>query len=398
MHVLVLPSWYSGTQKPHAGAFFKQHAHALQSLGHQVGMAYFDARSLGSFSISAARQNRFQTTDSIEDCIQTVRISGWNPGAQTAPGARIWAQICAKAANHYIAVHGKPDVIHAQSGVWGGLAAAKIKDKTGIPFILTEHSSLVLANTLGETLNELYASAAREAHSLSAVSRPLADAMTQLLPGHEISILPNCIDFEFWSMDSEAQVRSSNSFLAVGNLVKLKGFDVLLNAFKKVLLVIPDATLTIVGSGSEKSNLSELVQGLKIQSQVCFMGAVDRNQLRDEYRKVSCYVCSSRLETFGVAPLEALACGLPVISTRCGGPEEFIENPSGTLVGKDDPDAMANAMIKVAQSGKNDDGVHGQRIAKNYGRAEIGLMLERALLDAMSSSPVLVKGGRQKWQ
>lgn len=107
-------------------------------------------------------------------------------------------------------------------------------------------------------------------------------------------------------------------YITVGRLEKVKGFDRLL----KAVSAADGANLVIVGGGSCEQELSALCKDLGVSGRVHFTG-----QLQNPYplvKKAKAYVCSSLNESFGFAPLEAMFLGVPVISVRCGGPEEII--------------------------------------------------------------------------
>lgn len=77
---------------------------------------------------------------------------------------------------------------------------------------------------------------------------------------------------------------------------------------------------------------------------MAFPGAVSRDKAPEFYNSVSCLVCSSDFETFGITLIEALACGRPLISTSCGGPRDIVTPRNGVLVAPDDVGALASAM------------------------------------------------------
>lgn len=77
------------------------------------------------------------------------------------------------------------------------------------------------------------------------------------------------------------------------------------------------------------------------------MGVVKRDEIAEKFRESDCFVLLSKHETFGVAYIEALASGLPVIATRCGGPEDFIDESNGILVGVDNEAEIEKALKKM---------------------------------------------------
>lgn len=135
--------------------------------------------------------------------------------------------------------------------------------------------------------------------------------------------------------------------ITVGRLTKQKGHEFLLKAFKIVIQEINDLNLVILGEGEEKENLIKLADVLGIGDKVKFLGFKANPYKYIAHSDV--FVLSSLYEGFGNVILEAMACGVPVISTDCPyGPGEIIQDEiNGLLVPPMDVHSMANAILKV---------------------------------------------------
>ena len=105
--------------------------------------------------------------------------------------------------------------------------------------------------------------------------------------------------------------------------------------------------LIIFGDGPESGALRALCAELGLYSRVSFRGHCPREKLAEAYAAADCFVLASRSETFGVAYIEAMAAGLPVIATRCGGPEDFVTEENGILIPVDDESALTSAMERM---------------------------------------------------
>jgi glycosyltransferase involved in cell wall biosynthesis len=129
--------------------------------------------------------------------------------------------------------------------------------------------------------------------------------------------------------------------LASGRLIPLKNFDGLVRAFARVSP--PSARLIILGDGPERPRLEAEIARLGLTGRVDLPGYI--RDPWDYYAQASCFVVSSRSESFGMTVVEALANGLPVVSTDCGGPAEIlVRSEDGTIVPLDDEMALAGAI------------------------------------------------------
>jgi glycosyltransferase involved in cell wall biosynthesis len=139
--------------------------------------------------------------------------------------------------------------------------------------------------------------------------------------------------------------------VAMGRMTAQKRFDILLNAFSRVILST-DARLIILGEGPERTRLENMVKDLGIEEKVSLAGFQ-----RNPYALLAhadVFVLSSQYEGLPMAILEAMACGLPVISTDCrSGPTEILEDGQcGILVPVNDEAALAEAMTELLKDKK----------------------------------------------
>jgi glycosyltransferase involved in cell wall biosynthesis len=137
--------------------------------------------------------------------------------------------------------------------------------------------------------------------------------------------------------------------ISVANLRPEKCLDVLLMAFAQVVQVIPDAELTLVGDGPLRGALEAQAGRLGVSRQVRFTGAV--SDIWPLLAKADLFVLPSRYETLGIAALEAMAAGLPVMASNVGGLKELVApGVTGELVEPGNPDALAEQLIALLRS------------------------------------------------
>ncbi|HRS66531.1 MAG TPA: glycosyltransferase, partial [Spirochaetia bacterium] len=136
-------------------------------------------------------------------------------------------------------------------------------------------------------------------------------------------------------------------FLSIASLDINKNQNTLLEAFAEQFKNNKNIKLIIVGNGPLKNYLIDKSKQLNVEEQVIFFGSATREQVKLLYNSSDAFVLSSKYETFGVVLIEALSCGLPVIATKCGGPESIITNENvGELVAID-KEQIGKAMLKV---------------------------------------------------
>ena len=141
--------------------------------------------------------------------------------------------------------------------------------------------------------------------------------------------------------------RDKYAFVSVGNLIQIKGFDLLIEAFAEAFKDDKSVSLKIVGDGPERYNLQNIANQCNVNDKITFLGEICREKLRDVYKESDAFVLTSRSETFGVAYIEAMTTGIPVIATACGGPNDFVNEQNGYLIPVDDKNALIDALKKM---------------------------------------------------
>jgi glycosyltransferase involved in cell wall biosynthesis len=147
----------------------------------------------------------------------------------------------------------------------------------------------------------------------------------------------------------EHSTLTSKVVVAAGRLEPSKGFDLLVTAWQQVAAKHADWTLRIYGDGSKRGELEQQIDELGLRGRVSLEGYT--TSLQDEMAKASLFVLSSRAEGYGMVLVEAMACGVPVVSTNCPtGPRDIITpGVDGLLVPNKDVDALAKAIIEMIE-------------------------------------------------
>ncbi len=140
--------------------------------------------------------------------------------------------------------------------------------------------------------------------------------------------------------------------LFVGRVAFEKNIDFLLRALERAVAIVPDLLLVIAGEGPALASLRKLAAQLKLQKNTLFVGYLDRRgALLDCYCAADAFVFASRTETQGLVLLEAMALGLPVISTAVMGTRDIVGPKRGALVPEDNEADFAEHIVRLMRDG-----------------------------------------------
>ncbi|MDQ0943575.1 glycosyltransferase family 4 protein [Streptomyces sp. V1I1] len=181
---------------------------------------------------------------------------------------------------------------------------------------------------------ELYDELLARVTGFFAVGDKVTEVLSKQFPHHAHKILriPNPISFD---VSRPAPVTELRKWLYLGSMVELKGVNWLVEAFAQCHAQDPTLKLTMVGEGPLRKPLTARVAELGLSDAVDLPGSIPHEQALDLMREHDLLVHPSRYETFGMTIVEGIAAGMPVLVTRCGGPEKTlagIEDAAGELI------------------------------------------------------------------
>ena len=241
---------------------------------------------------------------------------------------------------------GRPDVIHAHFYSIAAVASV-LKKKFDMPIIVTEHSSKLNRNIL--EISKLDVKLANKAYQNADRVIAVSNALAKNLKTNfnvDAEVIHNIVDVSKFQY-VKREPKDTFTFISIGNLVQIKRFDILIEAFAKAFKDDKSVFLKIVGSGPEKEKLQSLVNQYNMVNRIILLGEVGRDKLKEIYSQGDAFVLASRSETFGVVFIEAMTTGLPVIATDCGGPSDIVNEKNGYLIPVNDKQALVDALIKM---------------------------------------------------
>lgn len=267
----------------------------------------------------------------------------------------------------------QPDLIHVHFSSYYSWIVADTVRKLNIPFCITEHATFFEHRVKTFYFGKKIRMALQEADRVFAVSRSLRDTMLKYV-SRPIDIKHNIVNTaKFGLRDSrqEAAKRPNQvlNILTIGSfeLNDKKGYEILIKALARLKEKGVSFRCKIIGEGPNKDKLLTMRDEHGITQEVDFPGSVANDQLQEFYWEADFFVSSSRVETFGVVLIEAMSCGLPVVATRSGGPEDFVDESMGLLVEKESVEALCEGMLKMSESYPDyDPAIIRQTIEKRF--------------------------------
>ncbi|MFJ6216225.1 glycosyltransferase [Streptomyces sp. NPDC092296] len=289
------------------------------------------------------------------------------------------------------------DVVHGHTGVYGGWAACRLA-RPGARVIVTEHASFLPSVLRQPVSRELYGEVVERADAFLCVSPWLRDRLAQSFPEYEekFQVVPNAVDLAAVPQRPEP-VRELRRWLFVGNLAPAKGVPLLLTAFAAAVADNPRLELTLVGPGNAEA-VRRRAGELGIGHQVVVHGPVDPAEVFGLMHDHDLLVHPSKFETFGMTVVEAVATGMPVLVTRCGGPEQTmagLEGVAGRLVDvSDDPGVLLTGYQELAAAVDRLDPAKARAaVERRFGLAAVGERLAEVYAGAGAGAAAVAGGG-----
>lgn len=265
------------------------------------------------------------------------------------------------------------DLVHAHFCYPDGVVGYYLAKKQKKPLVITAHTG-----SLHLLIKKFYwkyflKDAFTYASKIVAVSPRIKNDLIEFgVNEKKIVTIPNIISQHFIEQKRTKISTKKIKIISIGNLVWLKGFDYLIRAISILRKQGYDIDLTIVGNGRLLPVLKQLTVELGIEKAVTFSGNILNTDLPKLYNEHDIFVSSSLIESFGVVAFEAIAVGLPVVVTKSGGAEQFIDKRFGEIVDKADEAQLAEGIKSVIDNiDTYDKSLFKKFITENFSEYEI---------------------------
>jgi glycosyltransferase involved in cell wall biosynthesis len=244
------------------------------------------------------------------------------------------------------------DLVHAHTALRDGTAAAWLAERHRVPMVLTEHTgpfSLLTSRRMLRRQTERAINRADRVFAVSAALRRDIAAQVFLQRPERLEVLGNGIDIAIFNEGNGGPPQDGTlRAVWIGGLMAIKQPLMLLEAFAGALAQQPALRLTMIGDGPLRDEVATAIERHGLARTVTLMPGVPHTAVADAIRRHHFLVIASVSETFGIVAAEALACGRPVLTTRCGGPEETVRDRTNGEIVETSRAGLAAGFVAIA--------------------------------------------------
>ena len=253
-----------------------------------------------------------------------------------------------------------------------------------VPFLISEHWSgyrtkgYARLNFASKILRKI---SAKQAEQICVVSNFLKQDMLKCGVTANYTIVGNVVD----GIALDIEKNKTFSFVFAGDLVQeTKNVKGIIEAFSEILKHHKDIKLDIIGDGKDLKNYKTLSNRLKLNNHVSFHGNRNNDYVIKTLSQSHVLILNSYFETFSIICAEALLCGIPVISTKCGGPESFLNDKTGILIDLDNKKQLTTAMESMINNYNQFEPEKLKSMAHQFSMDNIGKKINQEYLRALN--------------
>ncbi len=258
----------------------------------------------------------------------------------------------------------KIDLIHVHFGYPDGIAVRHIAKKLNIRYVITEHQGAIdsfLSNRyIGKQILDVYRQS-QQVITVSNFTKKAIHTYDSSLPDSKIKVIPNGVqNHRFIQCPKKS---NPQKLIYIGNLIETKGIHLLIEALSELINENYNLQLSLIGGGNYRKQLEKQVRHLNLTDSVFFYGVLSAENVARILPEHDILVLPSFIESFSIVLVEAMACGMPVIATKCGGPEEIVNPETGILVEPKSAEALSDGIKHTIRQWHS---FSPQKIQKHY--------------------------------
>lgn len=364
MRVLVVPTWYPIGEDKLMGIYHKEFTESLNKLGIIADILFVDRQRLSKpFKYMSMPKSEVISESNFK--VYKYNVLNYRPISYDLHMAA-YVHAFNKGLDEYVKKNGEPDIIHAMVSVPAGYAACR--NKLNIPVIVTEHSSS-FEKIYTEKPFKKYGSYVLEHATITTVSNYMKEIVLKYTD--YASVIPNQINTNMFKNNVKRKIDGEFRLISVCALREGKGLQYVFKAIKKLTDEGMKIHYDIIGDGFLESFYKQACREAEVEEFVSFLGRKEKSEIPKYLQNAHALVIASDIETFAIPGVEALASGMPVIATKCLGPEEFIDENCGVLVNVNDSDDMARAIKDVYDNYKKYDKKYLEKVAEKFSEENV---------------------------
>ena len=343
MKVLWLASWYPDEYEPTNGDFIQRHAKAVALF---IPVAVIHVAQAGK-NLGLLNKVVLNNEGNLHEAIHYFPFKKTGiPVIDTIRYHKTYLKYYKNIFEKYIEEKGKPDLIHVHVPMKAGLLALWLKKKFNINYVVTEHWTIYADDALDNYINKGFAfqnflrKIFKHAACFLPVSKNLGELVCKKVLPIKYKVIYNVVDTSLFYF-KESVVEKPFTFIHVSTLGEQKNPEIIIDAFIEFNKQQPNSKLIMVGE------MQPVLNKYLNEPFIEFKGMIAYENVAKQLQQADAFVLFSKYENMPCVVLEALCCGLPVITSDVGGLSEIINNENGVLVNEKTQEALLKAMNEM---------------------------------------------------
>ena len=380
MNLYIVPAWYPQHDGDITASFFREQAHALAARGHRVTVIHIEPVSVSRVFSKKWHETRTWQDGRVRTMFHKVIVPV--PGKFSAWQDSYISNLFCKILKKQIESDkreglGAPDLLHAHVSHSCAYYCLKAAKTLSLPLVVTEHYSGLLLGTASEKEYARVKATIEQSDAFIYVGERFQHTLDEKLGIQQPTYaVPNLFDSEAFEVRKREEDKPF-TFLTACHLTANKRVDAVVRALHNGFSASDNVRLTVAGDGAEMPKLKALVAELSEEDRVSFFGRYAREQAKDLFGGADAFVLVSKVETFGIVFLEALASGVPCVGTKGQGADDILNDSNGFTVTCEDEGELIGAMRALYENREKYDPVQlRQDCVERFGEDAICTQIE----------------------